>query len=94
MKSGDNDFEKRGLKNGDRLIGRLERALIFLFTLSGHLMAVGFLITAKSVLRFGELKNGSDRKEAEYIIIGTLYSFFLALLISLGTVSLIKALAL
>jgi len=90
MKSG--DFEERGLKNGGRLIGRLERALIFLFTLSGHLTAVGFLITAKSVLRFGELKNGSDRKEAEYIIIGTLYSFFLALLFSLGTMLLIKTL--
>ncbi len=91
LKSMDSEnFEERGLKNGGRLIGRLERALVFLFTLSEHLMAVGFLITAKSVLRFGELKNGSDRKEAEYIIIGTLYSFFLALLISMATASLMK----
>ena len=94
MRSGDNNFEERGLKNGGRLIGRLERALIFLFTLSGHLMAVGFLVTAKSILRFGELKDGSNRKEAEYVIIGTLYSFFLALLVSMGTVWLIKALTL
>ena len=94
MNSDDEDFGKRGLKNGGRLIGRLERALIFLFTLSGQLMAVGFLVTAKSILRFGELKDGSNRKEAEYVIIGTLYSFFLALLISMGTVWLIKALTL
>ncbi|RMD57899.1 hypothetical protein D6833_13465 [Candidatus Parcubacteria bacterium] len=86
------DSDQGGLRNGGRLIGRLERALIFLFTLSGNLMAVGFLFTAKSVLRFGDLKQGSDRAEREYIIIGTLYSFFLALLIALATLSVIKTL--
>jgi hypothetical protein len=33
------------------------------------------LITAKSILRFGEIKDRRNRLEAEYIIIGTSMSF-------------------
>jgi len=43
---------------------------------------IGFLIAAKSILRFGEIKDASQRKVAEYIIIGTFVSFAWALLIS------------
>jgi hypothetical protein len=46
---------------------------------------IGFLIAAKSVLRFGEIKDPSQRKVAEYIIIGTFLSFGWALLISILT---------
>jgi hypothetical protein len=71
--------EKRGLENGGRRIGQIERALILLLVLSAQPASVGFLVTAKSVFRFGELKNGEGRKEAEYIIIGTMLSFTWAL---------------
>ncbi|NLX99037.1 MAG: DUF3307 domain-containing protein [Rhodopirellula sp.] len=71
--------EQRGLENGGRLIGQLERALILLFILSGQPMGVGFLIAAKSIFRFGELKDNATRMEAEYIIIGTMLSFAWAL---------------
>jgi hypothetical protein len=77
---GDLQTDKRGLENGGKRIGQLERMLIFLFVLSGQPASVGFLVTAKSVFRFGELKNTKERKEAEYIIIGTMLSFTWALL--------------
>jgi hypothetical protein len=74
----------RGLNNGGTVIGYLERMLILIFILSGQFAGVGFLVAAKSILRFGEVKDGDNRKQAEYIIIGTFASFLLAILISLG----------
>jgi len=55
--------------------GELERFLIYLFVLSDQLGAVGFLVAAKSIFRFGELRDHANRLEAEYITIGTLLSF-------------------
>ncbi|MGH8502781.1 MAG: DUF3307 domain-containing protein [Gammaproteobacteria bacterium] len=76
---------KYGLKNGGRYIGWLERALIMLLYLIGEPSGIGFLLTAKSILRFGEVKESSQRKAAEYIIIGTLMSFGWALLVAVLT---------
>jgi hypothetical protein len=75
----------RGLKKGGKLIGQLERAIIFLLVLAGHPEGVGFLIAAKSVFRFGEIKEVKQRLEAEYIIIGTLMSFGYGLFIAFLT---------
>ena len=75
----------RGLRDGGRTIGQLERALIFVFVLVDQFAAIGFLIAAKSIFRFGELRERSNRMEAEYIIIGTLISFLWAVLIALLT---------
>ncbi|MBA4375285.1 MAG: hypothetical protein C0401_03815 [Anaerolinea sp.] len=72
-----------GLKDGGKVIGWLERALIFLFVLGGQFAGIGFLVAAKTVFRFGEFKESENRKEAEYIIIGTFASFFYAILISI-----------
>ncbi|MBA3073294.1 MAG: hypothetical protein FP831_06845 [Anaerolineae bacterium] len=72
-----------GLKEGGKMIGWLERLLIFVFVLTGQYAGVGFLIAAKSVFRFGELKESENRKEAEYIIIGTFISFLFALAVSI-----------
>ncbi|MBN2685731.1 MAG: DUF3307 domain-containing protein [Pontiellaceae bacterium] len=66
-----------GLVNGGRMIGLLERALIFIFVMVGMPMGIGFLVAAKSVLRFGEARD--DQRLAEYILIGTLLSFGLAI---------------
>ena len=73
-----------GLPNAGRMIGQLERALIYLLVLAGEPQGVGFLVAAKSILRFGEVREPAQRKEAEYIIIGTLMSFGWALLIAFG----------
>ncbi|QDH80209.1 DUF3307 domain-containing protein [Echinicola soli] len=67
------------LPNAGKLIGVLERMLVLTFILLGEFQAVGFLIAAKSILRF---KN-DDILKAEYVLIGTLLSFGIAIL--LGT---------
>ena len=70
-----------GLPQGGKTIGMLERAIIFLLVLAGKPEGVGFLAAAKSVFRIGELKDASQRKQAEYIMIGTLASFTYAMLV-------------
>ena len=83
--------EQRGLENGGKFIGQLERAMILLFILSSQPAGVGFLIAAKSIFRFGELKDNQTRMEAEYIIIGTMLSFIWALAIAWLTQRLMTA---
>jgi hypothetical protein len=75
----------RGLTRGGHIIGQLERLLIFLFVMVGYPDGIGFLLAAKSVLRFGEVKNPEQRMEAEYIIIGTLMSFGLGIVVAFAT---------
>ncbi len=79
------DDDIAGLTHGGKYIGWLERILVMLLMLMGQPNGIGFLIAAKSILRFGEIKDASQRKVAEYIIIGTFLSFGWALLISLLT---------
>ena len=61
----------------------IERILIFTFILIKQWPAIGFLIAAKSVFRFGELKEGKERKKTEYILIGTLLSFTFAIIVGI-----------
>ncbi|WP_445733023.1 DUF3307 domain-containing protein [Mariniflexile sp.] len=68
------------LEDAGKYIGILERILVFIFIIAGHWEAVGFLITAKSVFRFGDLKESKHRQLTEYILIGTLISFGIAIL--------------
>ena len=74
-----------GLTQGGRYIGWLERILVFLLVLMDQPNGIGFLLAAKSILRFGEIREQSQRKVAEYIIIGTFVSFGWALFISVLT---------
>ncbi len=80
--------ENKGLAQAGRVIGQLERALIFLFLIVDETTAVGFLIAAKSVLRFDTAAQG--QKEGEYVIIGTLASFGWALAVGFATQSLLE----
>lgn len=75
--------DNESLKDAGKYIGILERLLVFIFIVVGHWEAVGFLITAKSVFRFGDLTASKERKLTEYILIGTLISFGIAIVISL-----------
>lgn len=75
-----------GLPGGGRTIGHLERGLIFLMILGGLPEGIGFLIAAKSVLRFGTVKE--EAKLSEYVIIGTLASFGWAMLAAWATIAL------
>lgn len=79
------DHDIAGLTEGGKYIGWLERVLVMLLVLMDQTGGIGFLIAAKSILRFGEIKDASQRKVAEYIIIGTFLSFGWALLVSVVT---------
>ncbi len=74
----------RGLPEGGLTIGWLERSLIFILILTGQPGAIGFLIAAKSILRFGTVTE--DRAASEYVIIGTLASFGWAIGVTLAMV--------
>lgn len=67
---------KEGLKDGGKRIGQLERAVIFRLIMVGQPSGIGFLVAAKSILRFEEAKK---QPVAEYVLIGTLWSFGLAM---------------
>jgi len=69
------------LEEAGKYIGMLERLFVFAFVISGHWEAIGFLLAAKSIFRFGDLKESKDRKLTEYVLIGTLISFGIAMLI-------------
>jgi hypothetical protein len=76
-------IRSQGLKHGGRTIGLLERGLVFILIVGGLPLGVGFLVAAKSVLRFGTATR--DQRSAEYVIIGTLASFGWAILAAMAT---------
>ena len=71
------------LENAGNCIGIFERLFVFCFIVTGHFEAIGFLLAAKSIFRFGDLREAKDRKLTEYVLIGTLLSFGIALLAGL-----------
>jgi hypothetical protein len=84
------DLLDEGIAEGGRVIGYLERGLIFLFILADYPAGIGFLVAAKSIFRFGELTDSSRRSRAEYIIIGTLLSILIGSAISYLTAAIIQ----
>ena len=72
------------------IIGILERLLVFVFVVLGRWEAIGFLIAAKSVFRFGDLKEPRERMLTEYILIGTLASFGVAIMLGLAYLHLVN----
>ncbi|AFH49475.1 Hypothetical protein IALB_1768 [Ignavibacterium album JCM 16511] len=65
-----------------KIIGYLERFIILISVLMNVPAIIGFLITAKSILRYAEIKSENDKLFVEYILIGTLFSFALGISIS------------
>ena len=80
-----------GLKKAGMWIGCLERLLILTFMLMHYFEAIGFLIAAKSILRYGELNKTEEKKikstdlqkKSEYILIGTMISFTVGITVGL-----------
>ena len=87
--NGDQNENDDSLKDGGKWIGIIERILVLAFTLAGKFEAIGFLLAAKSVFRFGDLKDRNDRMRTEYILIGTLLSFSISVLTGLLIVKLV-----
>ena len=75
-----NDDNTEDLPNAGKLIGIVERLLSFVFVLLGQYEAVGFIIAAKSLLRFAE----GDKAKSEYVLIGTLLSFSIAIFVGVA----------
>jgi len=72
-------FDEQDYNTG-RVIGMLERIFIYILILAGQFTAVGFILTAKGIIRYPELKN---KTFAEYVLIGTLLSALAALVTAL-----------
>lgn len=70
-----------GLQRAGRWIGCIERAMAFVLVLLGQFTAIGFIIAAKSVLRYDK----TDK--TEYVLIGTLVSFAVAFALGVGITS-------
>lgn len=82
------EMDHKSLPNAGKYIGIIERLFVLLFIILNHWEAIGLLITAKSVFRFNDLKESNSRKLTEYILIGTLLSFGMAIIAGLVYISL------
>ncbi len=74
---------KNSLDDAGRYIGIFERILVLTFILTNNFSAIGFLIAAKSILRFSDKSETGARKQTEYVLIGTLISFTITILLGL-----------
>ena len=86
-----NEDNNESLPNAGKYIGMLERLFVFIFIITGNWQGIGFLLAAKSVFRFGDLKESKSRKLTEYILIGTLLSFGIATVVALVVMQLLIA---
>ena len=75
--------QQLSLSDAGKWIGIFERIMVFTFVIINHFEGIGFLIAAKSILRFNDIKGNEYRKEAEYVLIGTLISFSTSIIIGL-----------
>jgi hypothetical protein len=67
--------EETDLPNAGKLIGIVERWLIVVFILINQFAAIGFLLAAKSIMRF----KSDESLKTEYLLTGTLLSFAIAI---------------
>lgn len=67
------------IKNAGALIGNLERLLTIIFVIIGQYEAIGFIVAAKSILRFKD----TDTAKTEYVLAGTFLSFGIAIVCGL-----------
>ena len=84
-----NGMQAQGMPNAGKWIGYIERVLILTFVITGNIEAVGFLLAAKSIFRFGDLNKAREIKITEYVLLGTLASFSIALLIGFAIIRII-----
>ncbi|MEJ1156251.1 hypothetical protein [Microbacterium marmarense] len=65
---------------GGRLIGPLERILVFALTLAGAYTLLAAVLAAKGIVRFPEISRDTDTGgRAEYFLVGSLVSWVIAL---------------
>src|SRR5699024_12716831 len=84
------DKTESSLHKAGKYIGILERLLVFVFIVTNRCGAIGFLLAAKSVFRFGDLMESKSRKLTEYVLIVTLLSFGIDISVGLLVLELLK----
>lgn len=78
--SGVPDASPRSGFKGGRLIGPLERVIVFLLTLAGAYAVLAAVLAAKGIVRFPEIsRDGETGARAEYFLVGSLVSWVIAL---------------
>ena len=77
---GKTDTSAAGEVGRGRIIGILERSIVFVLVVGGTISAVGLILAAKAIARFKDL---DKRDFAEYVLIGTLLSISLAIAVAL-----------
>jgi hypothetical protein len=82
--------ERKSLVSAGKVIGMVERLLILTFVLLNQFSGVGFLLAAKSVFRFGDLKDKHDHKMTEYVMLGTLLSVTITIAVGILTLLIVK----
>jgi len=65
---------------GGRIIGPMERWLIFGLVLAGAATAAGLVVGAKGLIRYAEIRGAEIEWKTEYLLVGSLTSWLLALL--------------
>lgn len=68
--------DNKKIEQGGKLIGRFERMIILTFVLLGAYEAIGFLITAKGIIRFSE----KEKLTSEYVLVGTMMSYSISII--------------
>ncbi|HEX4310200.1 MAG TPA: hypothetical protein VHZ25_09240 [Acidobacteriaceae bacterium] len=63
-----------------RMIGQVERAIVVLIVMGGNLAALAFFFAAKGLIRSRELE---ERARVDYLLLGSLISFLIALVAGL-----------
>jgi hypothetical protein len=76
--------QNEDLFNAGKLIGNIERVISLTLLLMGQYEAIGFIIAGKSILRY----EGQKTSKTEYVLIGTLLSFGIAILIGIAIIKL------
>lgn len=72
-----------------RWIGTLERLLIFLLVVGDEAGAAALVVAAKAILRFPEITGDEPHLEAEYVLVGSLASWLVAVAAGLGAKALL-----
>lgn len=67
------------LVDAGKYIGYIERILIYGAIVTNQWQIIGFLLAAKSIFRFNDIKEKAQIQFTEYVFLGTLFSFAFAI---------------